>query len=112
MTDRDRSVPDWATGCQTLDESDFGDAPGRLWLVYVGSAEDAFANAGRCVPLDDIDRVLFGRATHTSLHVERMGADLRIDIPLGGRARVTRSSCCRAKPAERIASATSAAATA
>ncbi len=83
MTDRDRSVPDWATGCQTLDESDFGDAPGRLWLVYVGSAEDAFANAGRCVPLDDIDRVLFGRGTHTSLHVERMGADLRIDIPLG-----------------------------
>ena len=83
MTDRDRNVPDWATGCQTLNESDFGDTPTKLWLVYIGSPEDAFADAGRTIPLEGVRRVLFGRGAKASLDIERAGPDLRVGIPLG-----------------------------
>ena len=45
MTHRDLSIPDWATGCQTLGETDFGDAPARSWLVLVGSPDEVLDHA-------------------------------------------------------------------
>jgi DNA-binding NtrC family response regulator len=83
MTHRDLSVPDWATGCQTLSENELGDAPSQLWLVFLGSPENAFADAGRAVPLEDVSRVHFGRGGTAPLELEREGSELRVRIPLG-----------------------------
>jgi DNA-binding NtrC family response regulator len=84
MTERDRNVPDWATGCQTLNESDFGsEMPAQLWLVHIGSPEDAFNHAGRAVALDGVRRIEFGRGASSVLEIDRTGDVVHVRIPLG-----------------------------
>lgn len=84
MTERDRNVPDWATGCQTLSESDFcSDASTTLWLAYVGSPEDAFVDAGRSVSLDGVSCIHSGRSPRAGLEFERSGSDLFVRVALG-----------------------------
>ena len=47
---------------QTEDGSSDGMSPPGAWLLYLGSAEDGFAHAGRVFDLADLTKVRFGRS--------------------------------------------------
>ncbi len=57
----------------------------RAWLIYVGSSENGFVEAGRILKLEDIRSVRFGRVSGSNkgLQVERAGSVLHVGIPLG-----------------------------
>lgn len=65
------------------DDGDSLDADeGVLQLVYIGSPENAFIEAGRAVDLLERDRVEFVRTTGRELAVERVDGRMRIGVPL------------------------------
>lgn len=68
----------------TSDEVIAGRSPPRLALASVGSPENAFADAGRILPLQGLQRVVFGRhaAAHDEFVARREGEQLRVEIPL------------------------------
>ena len=65
------------------DDGDSLDADeGVLQLVYIGSPENGFIEAGRAVDLLERDRVEFVRTTGRQLAVERVEGHMRIGVPL------------------------------
>jgi DNA-binding NtrC family response regulator len=55
-----------------------------VWLIGIGSAEDAFASAGRVITLDDAGRVRFGRTDDDDqITVDCDGGVTDVGIPFG-----------------------------
>lgn len=59
-----------------------GSSPPVLALVYVGSPEDGFRDAGFVLPLPSVRRVLFGRAEGSKLEISERRDSLHVGIPL------------------------------
>jgi transcriptional regulator of acetoin/glycerol metabolism len=55
----------------------------RSWLIYIGSAENQFVDAGSIWPLEHVRTVRFGRGTEDSTLVETTGTNCHVHIPLG-----------------------------
>jgi hypothetical protein len=55
----------------------------HAWLIYIGSSENDFAEAGRVWSLDGVTKVRFGRVAGSELRDERDGSELIVRIPLG-----------------------------
>lgn len=60
-----------------------GRGPIHAWLIYIGSSENDFSEAGRIWSLDGISKVRFGRVSGAELRDERQDDELDIRIPLG-----------------------------
>lgn len=60
-----------------------GRGPIHAWLIYIGSSENDFSEAGRIWSLDGISKVRFGRVSGAELRDERHDDELDIRIPLG-----------------------------
>jgi len=56
---------------------------GHAWLIYIGSSENDFVEAGRIWSLDNITKVRFGRVSGSEIRDEREGTELIVRIPLG-----------------------------
>ncbi len=56
---------------------------GVCWLIYVGSCENGFAEAGRIIPLRGTRAVRFGRGSKQGLEIESRNGILHVSIPLG-----------------------------
>ncbi len=69
----------------TEDAPTGGQTPASLrpWLIYIGSPENDFLDAGLVLPLDDVRAVRFGRGSGPAIAAERIGSVLHIAIPLG-----------------------------
>lgn len=65
------------------DSPTMGRGPSHAWLIYIGSSENDFAEAGQVWSLDELNRIRFGRISGDKLRHERKGDDLSIRIPLG-----------------------------
>ena len=59
-----------------------GSSPPAPALVYVGSAEDGFRDAGFVLPLANVRRILFGRAEGSKLEISERRESLHVGIPL------------------------------
>ena len=76
MTDHDTQI-----GLTLQDASRRPPTPREARLVYIGSPEDAFADAGRSWALDGLERVEFRRSGEPTLAADREDAVLRIELP-------------------------------
>ena len=69
---------------QTEDGSSPDVSPPGSWLLYLGSAEDGFAHAGRIFDLADVTKVRFGRSLKPGqLEQEVTDGVLYLGIPVG-----------------------------
>ncbi len=56
----------------------------RAWLVYLGAAENGFADAGRLFPLDGLSKVRFGRSENPGqLENETADGVMYLGVPVG-----------------------------
>jgi transcriptional regulator with PAS, ATPase and Fis domain len=60
-----------------------GRGPIHAWLIYIGSSENDFSEAGRIWSLDGVSKVRFGRVSGAELRDEREDDELTIRVPLG-----------------------------
>jgi transcriptional regulator with PAS, ATPase and Fis domain len=61
----------------------FGRGPTHAWLIFIGSSENDFSEAGKIWSLDGVAKVRFGRVSGAELRDEREDDELSIRIPLG-----------------------------
>lgn len=54
----------------------------RAWLIFIGSSENQFADAGQVFSLDEVRTVRFGRGRN-AIDSELSGTVLHVSIPLG-----------------------------
>src|SRR5688572_7855016 len=60
-----------------------GRGPVNAWLIFIGSSENDFSEAGKIWSLDGLSKVRFGRVSGAELRDEREDDELAIKIPLG-----------------------------
>lgn len=60
-----------------------GRGPSLAWLIYIGSSENDFREAGGVWSLDGVTKVRFGRVSGSDMQFEREDDELIIRIPLG-----------------------------
>ncbi|PRQ06092.1 Nif-specific regulatory protein [Enhygromyxa salina] len=60
-----------------------GQGPAHAWLIFIGSSENDFRNAGGVWSLDGVSKISFGRVSGTDLQAEREDNELSLRIPLG-----------------------------
>jgi transcriptional regulator of acetoin/glycerol metabolism len=60
-----------------------GRGPINAWLIFIGSSENDFSEAGKVWSLDGLAKVRFGRVSGAELRDEREDDELAIKIPLG-----------------------------
>ncbi len=65
------------------DDAPLSSSLGHAWLIYIGSSENDFAEAGKIWGLDGVTKVRFGRVSGSEIRAEREGSELIIRIPLG-----------------------------
>lgn len=65
------------------DSAVLGRGPSHAWLIYIGSSENGFAEAGRVWSLDGLAKVRFGRINGDVLRVKPTDDELSIRVPLG-----------------------------
>jgi DNA-binding NtrC family response regulator len=60
-----------------------GRGPALAWLIYIGSSENDFREAGGVWSLDGVTKIRFGRVSGADMQSEREDDELVIRIPLG-----------------------------
>jgi DNA-binding NtrC family response regulator len=65
------------------DDAPLGRGPTHAWLIFIGSSENDFHEAGAVWSLDNVSKVRFGRVSGADLRTELTGTELTIRIPLG-----------------------------
>jgi DNA-binding NtrC family response regulator len=60
-----------------------GRGPALAWLIYIGSSENDFREAGGVWSLEGVSKIRFGRVSGTDMQSEREDDELVIRIPLG-----------------------------
>ena len=60
-----------------------GRGPARAWLIFIGSSENDFHEAGAVWSLDGVSKVRFGRGTGSDLRSETVGDELDLRLPFG-----------------------------
>ena len=58
-----------------------GRGPTHAWLIYIGSSENDFSEAGRVWSLDGLSKVHFGRVSGAELRDEREGDESGAEHP-------------------------------
>ncbi|PRP90278.1 Nif-specific regulatory protein [Enhygromyxa salina] len=61
----------------------FGRGPAHAWLIFIGSSENDFRDAGGVWSLDNVSKIRFGRVSGADLQSEVEADELAIRIPLG-----------------------------
>jgi transcriptional regulator of acetoin/glycerol metabolism len=60
-----------------------GRGPIHAWLIYIGSSENEFSEAGAVWSLEGLAKVRFGRGSGSELRSEREADELSLRVPLG-----------------------------
>lgn len=60
-----------------------GRGPALAWLIYIGSSENDFREAGGVWSLEGVSKIRFGRVSGVDMQSEREDDELVIRIPLG-----------------------------
>lgn len=60
-----------------------GQGPAFAWLIYIGSSENDFREAGGVWSLEGVTKIRFGRVSGNDMQSERENDELVIRIPLG-----------------------------